>query len=63
PGLSSLEAVLDPEATEYLFFVARYDGSHIFSRTLEEHNKAVKQIDNQVKQQIEQPAQTGQPRR
>ena len=63
PGLSSLEAVLDPDATEYLFFVARYDGSHIFSRTLEEHNKAVKQIDNQVKQQIEQPAQTGQPRR
>lgn len=63
PGRSSLEAVLDPDATEYLFFVARYDGSHIFSRTLEEHNKAVKQIDNQVKQQIEQPAQTGQPRR
>jgi UPF0755 protein len=68
PGLSSLEAVLEPNATEYLFFMARYDGSgsHIFSRTLEEHNKAVKQIDNQIKQQTEQtgqPAQTGQPRR
>jgi UPF0755 protein len=55
PGLSSLEAVLDPDPTEYLFFVARYDGSHIFSRTLEEHNKAVNQVDNQVKQQTGQP--------
>ncbi len=51
PGRSSLEAVLDPDATEYLFFMARYDGSHIFSRTLAEHNKAVRQVDNQVNQQ------------
>jgi UPF0755 protein len=60
PGLSSLEAVLDPDATAYLFFVARYDGSHIFSRTLAEHNKAVSQVDARVNQQTEQ---TGQPRR
>lgn len=57
PGRSSLEAVLEPDATAYLFFVARYDGSHIFSRTLDEHNKAIRQIENQINQQ------TGQPRR
>jgi UPF0755 protein len=40
PGLASLKATLDPEKTEYLFFVARYDGSHVFSKTLEEHEAA-----------------------
>lgn len=40
PGKASLEAVLNPEDTEYLFFVARYDGTHVFSRTLAEHEAA-----------------------
>lgn len=40
PGIASLQAVLEPEETPYLYFVARYDGSHVFSRTLEEHNAA-----------------------
>ncbi|MEY3299102.1 MAG: Endolytic murein transglycosylase [Cyanobacteriota bacterium] len=40
PGQASLEAVLSPEDTEYLFFVARYDGTHVFSRTLAEHEAA-----------------------
>ncbi|WP_019498600.1 endolytic transglycosylase MltG [Pseudanabaena sp. PCC 6802] len=53
PGLASLEAVLSPEPTEYLFFVARYDGSHIFSRTLAEHNKALNQVDHSIKQQTD----------
>jgi len=44
PGLASLKATLDPESTEYLFFVARYDGSHVFSRTLAEHQAAQRQI-------------------
>jgi UPF0755 protein len=39
-GLASLEAALAPEPTEYLFFVARYDGTHVFSRTLTEHEAA-----------------------
>jgi len=39
-GLASLEAALDPEPTDYLFFVARYDGTHVFSRTLAEHEAA-----------------------
>lgn len=40
PGLASLEAVLSPESTDYLYFVARYDGTHVFSRTLSEHERA-----------------------
>ncbi len=40
PGQASLEAVLNPEDTDYLFFVARYDGTHVFSRTLAEHEAA-----------------------
>ena len=41
PGKESLQAVLHPEASDALFFVARGDGSHEFSATLEQHNKAV----------------------
>jgi len=41
PGAASIEAVLHPEATPFLYFVGRGDGSHQFSRTLEEHNRAV----------------------
>lgn len=43
-GLASLAATLDPEPTEMLYFVARYDGSHVFSRTLAEHEAAQRQI-------------------
>jgi UPF0755 protein len=44
PGLASLEATLAPEKTDYLYFVARYDGTHVFSRTLKEHETAVAKI-------------------
>jgi UPF0755 protein len=37
PGLAAIEAALDPEDTDYLFFVATGDGSHAFARTFEEH--------------------------
>ena len=40
PGASALEATLNPADVEYLYFVARPDGSHVFSRTLTEHNQA-----------------------
>jgi UPF0755 protein len=41
PGADALKAALHPAATQYLYFVARQDGTHQFSRTLEEHNRAV----------------------
>ena len=42
PGLDSLRAVLDPAPGEALYFVAKGDGRHHFSATLEEHNRAVR---------------------
>jgi len=41
PGLESLRAAMSPETHDYVYFVARGDGSHEFSRTLDEHNRAV----------------------
>ncbi len=45
PGLDSIMAVLEPASTNYLFFVARPDGSHAFAETLEEHTLNVCQVD------------------
>jgi UPF0755 protein len=42
PGRAALEAVLNPQDTEYLYFVADGSGGHAFSTTLEEHNRNVK---------------------
>jgi peptidoglycan lytic transglycosylase G len=42
PGMQSIKAVLFPARTGYLYFVSRNDGTHQFSRTLEEHNHAVR---------------------
>ena len=43
PSLSAIEAVLYPESHDYYYFVAKSDGTgHVFSKTLEEHNKATK---------------------
>ena len=41
PSQASIDAVLNPPATPYLYFVARGDGSSEFSATLAEHNRAV----------------------
>ncbi len=40
PGLKSIQAVLHPAQTDYLYFVAKGDGTHYFSRTFEEHVRA-----------------------
>jgi len=47
PSVISLKAVLYPENTDYLYFVARYDGTHVFSRTLQAHEAATKAIRQQ----------------
>jgi len=41
PGLASLRAAARPQPTRALYFVARGDGSSVFSETLAEHNRAV----------------------
>ena len=45
PGLDSLLAAADPADMNYLFFVARPDGSHVFAETLQEHRQNVCRID------------------
>lgn len=42
PGKPALEAVMHPAPGDALYFVARGDGSHAFSATLAEHNRAVR---------------------
>jgi UPF0755 protein len=39
--LASIEAALHPASTKALYFVGKGDGSHAFSNSLEEHNRAV----------------------
>jgi UPF0755 protein len=41
PGKASLWAALNPAPVEYLYFVSKNDGTHYFSKTLTEHNRAV----------------------
>jgi UPF0755 protein len=55
PGRASLEASINPPDTEYLYFVARYDGTHVFSKTLAEHEAAQGTIRDGVEAQQAEP--------
>jgi UPF0755 protein len=44
PGLRSIEATLYPADVPYLYFVAAPDGHHVFSRTYQEHLRAIRQV-------------------
>jgi UPF0755 protein len=66
PSGLGIDAALNPEQHDFMFFVARPDGFHIFTRTLPEHNRARVQVrrmqeqaGTQRQQQEQQPA--GQP--
>jgi UPF0755 protein len=43
PGLAAIQAALYPTPSDFVYFVSRNDGSHQFSVTLAEHNRAVDQ--------------------
>jgi len=49
PGLGALRAALQPPASDKLYFVARGDGSSEFSRSLDEHNRAVQRYQKRSK--------------
>ena len=40
PGLNSIKAALEPADVDYLYFVAKGDGTHAFSRTFQQHRQA-----------------------
>jgi UPF0755 protein len=44
PGLDSIMAVLYPAHSDYLYFVARNDGTHVFSRSFREHQRAIEEL-------------------
>ena len=43
PGLASIAAAAEPEKHDYLYFVSRNDGTHVFSKTGTEHNRAARE--------------------
>tara|TARA_R110001599_G_scaffold100484_4_gene257512 strand:- start:44254 stop:45321 length:1068 start_codon:yes stop_codon:yes gene_type:complete len=51
PGREALQAAVNPKSGTSLYFVARGDGSHVFSDSLREHNRAVQQY--QIRQRAE----------
>lgn len=57
PGLESLKAALAPAQTDYLYFVAKPDGSggHQFSTTMEQHNVAVQKYRRATNRQPDPP--------
>ena len=62
PGRAAIQAALNPDTTEYVFFVADGTGGHAFARTLEEHNANVarwREIEAQRGQETDSPVQTG----
>lgn len=46
PSIKSIIAALYPAEVPYIFFVSRRDGTHIFSKTLAEHNAAIRKVRN-----------------
>jgi len=44
PGMEAIKAVLNPEVTDFLYFVAEKDGHHRFTKTYQEHLRAIEEI-------------------
>ena len=52
PGKAALTAVLHPTESKFYYFVSQNDGSHKFSETLREHNRAVNKYQRSKKKQV-----------
>jgi UPF0755 protein len=63
PGLAALSAVLHPDASDDLYFVADGSGGHAFARTLSEHNRNVVQLRRQRAEGGADPAKADAPER
>jgi UPF0755 protein len=59
PSIESIRAVLAPAQSRYLYFVSRNDGSHEFSETLTEHNRAVKRYQLRRQARVEARTENG----
>jgi len=49
PSLAAIQAVLDPESHEYLFFVSKNDGTHMFTTNYRDHRQAVDDFQRNTK--------------
>jgi UPF0755 protein len=49
PGKASILAAVNPEDSNYLYFVASGTGGHVFSKNLRDHNRAVQQYLRQLR--------------
>ncbi len=58
PGRASLRAAINPAKENYLYFVSKNDGTHFFSRSLKEHNRAVRQYQRHIKLNYEKALQS-----
>ena len=58
PGRSALHAVLEPETTDALYFVSRNDGTHVFSKLLRDHERAVDEFQRRRSSKTVRPAAT-----
>ncbi len=61
PGLPSIRAALYPAHTDYLYFVARDDGTHIFSRSFADHLRAIAEVRRMIAARRESTGQVPQP--
>ena len=56
PGRSAIGAVLQPEKTDALYFVSRNDGTHVFSKLLRDHERAVDEFQRRRSSKMPRPS-------